>query len=154
MKKEIEYTVVGEEYVLSMQGDRAEDMTKFGDPEECGTYLTLQEAVARAEELAADPDSVKLHDQRRGIGSIEHRVYYVSAYVFDEEDGEWLPCDENGEQDEWGGADSLYYHDCLDDHPELKEAWQKAVKGYYAYLDYEADGYAGVRAYMDNEQEN
>lgn len=150
-KKKIEYAVVAEEYVLSMQGDRAEDVTKLGEPEECGTYLTLQEAVARTEELAADSANVKLHDHRRGIGCIEHRVYYVMAQMYDEEEDEWLPCDQNGEQDEWGGAESLHYHDTLDDYPELKEAWRKAVKGYHAYLDYEADGYAGVRAYMDED---
>lgn len=150
MKKEIEYTVVGEQFVLSMQGDRVEDAARFADPDECGTYSTLEEAVAKAEELAADPANVKLYDQRYGIGAIEHMVYSVCAYVYDEEDDEWLPCDENGEQDEWGGAEALHCHDCLDDRPELKEAWRKAVKGKLDYLDYEEDGYASVRAYMED----
>lgn len=150
-KKKIEYAVVAEEYLLSMQGDRVEDTTKLGEPDEYGVYSTLEEAVAKVEELVADPSNVKVYAQKRGIGAIEHRVYHVMAYVYDEQEDEWLPCDQNGEQDEWGGVDSLHYHDCLDDRPELKEAWRKAVKGYHAYLDYEEDGYAGVCAYMDED---
>lgn len=148
--KKIEYTVVGEEFILSMQGDRTDDAARFADPDEYGSYSTLEEAVARVEELAADPDGVKLHDQRRGIGGIEHMVYSVLAFVYDEDEGEWLPCDENGEQDEWGGAEALHCHDCLDDRPELKDAWREAVRGKLAYLDYEEDGYASVRACMED----
>ena len=99
------------------------------------------------------PDAVKLIDQRgRGIGAIDHLLVYVDAFLHDEETDDFIPCDAEGRTDDPYGPDSIYCHDALDTHPRLKAAWDKAVRAKWDYLDYKADDYYTVRAFLDEDR--
>lgn len=146
----IEYIVHAKNMTLCMQGDRVEDIDEGTD--EYGTHDTLEAAVAEADALACEHGNVKLHDQRGGgIGAIDHKVYYVDAFLYDEELDELVPCDKDGNTDDSLCPDPVYCRDCLDDHPKLKAAWDKAVKAKWKYLDYGADEFYTVRAFLNEE---
>lgn len=59
-----------------------------------------------------------------------------------------------GRTDDPYGPDSIYCHDTLDDHPRLKAAWDKAVRAKWDYLDYKADDYYTVRAFLEDDCED
>lgn len=82
-----------------------------------------------------------------GVGSIDHAVIYVDAYF--EEDGEVVPCDAEGREGLDGlAADPVYVHDCLDDRPDVRVAWDKAVEGKRSWFDYEADHFCDVSDFL------
>ncbi len=150
----IEFTVYSKTMTLCMQGDRVEDFGDACDPNEYGTFESMADAIAEAKEIAADPESVRLFDQGgKGIGAVEHRLVYVDAFLYDEDNDEWIPSDAKGNTDDPCGPESVYYHDCIDDRPDIKAAWDKAVHAKWAYLDYKDDEYYTVRAFLEEDEE-
>lgn len=149
----IRYTVYSRTLTLCMSGESVDEKGHFCEPDQYGTFDTVDAAIAEAREIAAAPDAVKLIDQRgRGIGAIDHLLVYVDAFLHDEETGDFIPCDAEGRTDDPYGPDSIYCHDTLDDHPQLKAAWDKAVRAKWDYLDYESDEYYTVRAFLDEDR--
>lgn len=151
----IKYTVYSRTLTLCMSGENVDEKGHSCEPDQYGTFDTLDAAIAEAREIAAAPDAVKLIDQRgRGIGAIDHLLVYVDAFLHDEETDDYIPCDAEGRADDLCGPDSIYYHDTLDDHPRIKAAWEKAVRAKWDYLDYKADDYYTVRAFLEDDCED
>lgn len=144
------YTVFDRTMTLCMQGDRVEDAGAACAPNEYGTFDNIEAAIAEAREVASDPESVKLIDQRKGIGAVEHRLVWVDAFIYDDDYDEWVPCDEDGSTEGPCGAEPVYCHDCLDDRPDIKAAWDKAVRSKWDYMDYESDEFCTVRSFLED----
>ena len=143
----IKYTVYANRYTLRLEGDRVEDTTR-GDGYEFGTHDDLAAAVAEVRELAADPDNVDACRTRYGVGSIEHMVYTVDAFSYDEETDEWTPCNPDGTDGEGWGAEPACTYDTLDQRRDLEQAFDKAVKAYHGFLDYDRETYGGLFDYL------
>lgn len=141
-------------HTLSETEGRVEDLEPFCEEDLHGEFGTLEEAVARAREIAGAPDAVRLWDQRgRGIGAIDHVVAWVDASFYDPDEDEWVPCDADGEPGGLYGADPVYTVDALDGRPELRAAWDEAVRSKRRWLDYEDDGYDTVRSLLAGDGE-
>lgn len=151
----IKYTVYSQTLTLCMSGESVDELGYSCAADEYGTFDTIDAAIAEAREIAAAPDAVRLIDQRgRGIGAIDHLFVFVDAFLYDDEADEFIPCDADGRTDDPCGPDSVYCHDTLDDHPRLKAAWDKAVHAKWDYLDYKADDYYTVRAFLEDDCED
>lgn len=146
----IKYTVNANRYTLRLQGDRVEDTTS-GDGCEYGTHDTLDAAVAEVRELAADPDNVTASRTRSGVGSIEHMVYTVDAYAYDADADEWTPCNPDGSPALDWGAEPAYTYDALDQRQDLADAFNKAVKAYHGFLDYDRETFGSLFDYLPKE---
>lgn len=141
------YTVYATRYVLRLQGDRVEDKAD-GSADEYGTHDTLQEAIDEVRELAADPDNVAAHRTRYGVGSIEHMVYTVDAYAYDADADEWTPCNSDGSPALDWGTEPAYTYDTLDQRQDLEQAFNKAVKAYHGFLDYDRETFGSLFDYL------
>lgn len=146
----IKYTVNANRYTMRLQGDRVEDTTSV-DGYEYGTHDTLEDAIAEVRELAQDPDNVAAHRTRYGVGSIEHMVYTVDAYAYDAAADEWTPCNPDGSPALDWGAEPAYTYDALDQRQDLADAFNKAVKAYHGFLDYDRDTFGSLFDYLHEE---
>lgn len=146
----IKYTVYANRYILSLDGDRVEDKA-YGSADEYGTHDTLQEAIDEVRELAQDPDNVAANRTCYGVGSISHTVYTVDAYDYDAAADEWTPCNPDGSPALDWGAEPAYTYDALDQRKDLADAFNKAVKDYYGFLDYDRDTCGSLFDYLPEE---
>lgn len=142
---ETKFTVSTQTLELSIEGDR-----EIWDEEEQADYETLEAAIAAADEFANGRDAVKLNANAKRIGSIEHLQAFVTAYAYDAEEDEWTPCDANGDESDCA---PLYAVDALDldKWADLAQAFDKAQRGYNAFLDFKADGYDTVESILKEE---
>lgn len=141
------YTVCATRYVLRLQGGRVEDAAN-GSADECGTHDTLDAAVAEVRELASDPETVSAHRTRHGVGSISHVVYTVDAFAYDADADEWTPCNPDGSPALDWGTEPAYTYDSLDQRRDLEQAFNKAVKAYHGFLDYECETFGSLFDYL------
>ena len=139
----IKFTVCANRYTMRLQGDRVEDTTSGGKCE-YGTHDTLQEAIDEVRDLAADPDNVTASRTRSGVGSIDHMVYTVDAYAYDADADEWTPCNPDGTEAESCGTEPAYTYDALDQRQDLADAFNKAVKAYHGFLDYDRETFGSL----------
>lgn len=144
------YTVYATSYTMRLQGDRVED-TADGSADEYGTHSTLDAAVAEVRELAADPETVSAHRTNHGVGSISHVVYTVDAYAYDADADEWTPCNPDGSPALDWGTEPAYTYDALDQRRDLADAFDKAVKAYHGFLDYERETFGSLFDYLPEE---
>lgn len=104
----IKYTVYSRTLTLCMSGESVDEKGHSCEPDQYGTFDTVDAAIAEAREIAAAPDAVKLIDQRgHGIGAIDHLLVYVDAFLHDEETDDIIPCDAEGRTDDPYGPDSI-----------------------------------------------
>lgn len=128
------FTAYEHEITRAMQGDREEETGWEADPIELGDFDTLEEAKAMVEKYAK-ADKVETHRTRYGIGSITRPVYEVCKWAESEEDEDEV----------------VYKLDVLDLHREYADAWEKAKKAFWKFLDYEdnGDGYGDFTDYLE-----
>ena len=120
------YSVYGNEYLIHMNGDRAETEPVHSEDEFIADGDSLDECRAAAKNWADEQGKARVFHDGESIGSIA----YHSATVFEnhhDEDGEFL------------FAKSIDKASTLTD--EMRERFEMAKGSYYAYLDYESDGY-------------
>lgn len=154
MKNEAKYFAYGNELTRFMNGDRAEDRNEHSESDDLnpfgsGCFDSKGDAIAAA--LAyLEENRNAINYQKHGIGSVTHWAIEVYRMAWDEEFEEWAPCDEDGcvssACEDLNDALVLYV-DSLDGSTE-EAAWNKAVRSYYAFLDYEEDGYETVSECM------
>lgn len=142
--KNITFTVTEREITRNMEGDREEEHGWDRDPDEVGEFSTLAEAKAKVAEWAKTDKVEVASAGRYGIGSITRPVYEIEAW-YEDENGETVYCDENGEP----ADDTAEIVDVLDLHPDIEQAWDKAKREYYGFLDYERDDFGSVKSALE-----
>ena len=153
MDGKTEYTVYSKTYNLALMGDRDEDIDEACDATEYETFDTAGEAIAYAKALQADSGNVALNRTRDGFGSISHELIWVDAYRFDAEADGWVQVGRDGSDITDGWSVPIYTHDCLEDRPDLKAAWDKAVKSKWDFLDYRSDSFGGVFDFLGRDDD-
>lgn len=139
------YTIYEQEITTTLQGDREECAGWDAGDELAPELTTLEDAIAQAREYAGK-DNVEICKTRYGIGSIVRPVYTVFGWAEDEA-GSFFTCDENGTPCD----EALYALDVLDLHPDYREAWDKAKRDFYKFLDYEGETFGQVADYIGGE---
>lgn len=120
------YSVYGNEYLLHMVGDRAETEPVHSEDEFVADGDSLDECRAAARSWSDDQGRAHVFHDGESIGSISYHDATVYENHYDE-DGEFL----------W--AESIDGASTLTDR--MRERFNRAKDSYYAYLDYESDGY-------------
>ena len=97
-----------------------------------GPFATEEEARATYEEVKAlwGPEDTEVTRGRRGCGSVEYRSLILTREKVD------------GEGEYTGEVEDLEYAESIT--PELREKFDKAVRSYWKFLDYESDSYSNV----------
>lgn len=161
--KGFRYRVDGREELVYMAGDRME--FKASDEADIAEFFVDEQAARYAAECyvfcegpwgshpAACPFSITV--QRNGIGSLSHRVAGIERYGFavdaddPDDEGEWLPCDADGNFEGEAGGYVDTFVDSFDGLPkQVRDAFDKARRSLHGYLDYEDDAYDGVEWYL------
>lgn len=142
------FSVTADKHVMHLVGDRVEDYVNACTPDfELGDYDTYEEAVEAAQDdIASGFGRAEAHKHDDDIGAVSHTVIKVTGFVFDEERDEWDIRDKYGNPVDDDAP--VFIHDTLDDRPELKEAFDRAVRSYYRFLDYEEDYYCDLFDYL------
>lgn len=143
--KELCFTVYKREIVTTMEGDREESHGWDAGDELNVSAADFDGVVSTVRKWAAE-DNVDVCRARNGIGSIARPIYEVCAWCKDGEDG-FTTCDLDGNESD----DSVFVLDVLDLHPEYREAWDKAKRDYYKFLDYEGETFGQVADYIEGE---
>ena len=153
MTDRVEYTVYSKTYNLVLAGDREEDIDEACDATEYDSFGKAEEAIAYAKKLQAEPENVALNRTGDGFGSISHELIWVDAYRFDARADEWVQVGPDGSDITDGWSESICIHDCLEDRPDLKTAWDKAVKSKWDFLDYRSDSFGGVYDFLGKDDD-
>lgn len=118
------YCVEGWPAILKQaDGDDRSEVDRSGEPAHVYEGDDLAEALRAAREWL-DAEPVEVH-RGRGLARVSYAVADVERWTWD--GGGWADA---------GGVETL---DNLP--PALAAAWARALKGYRAWLDYDADGW-------------
>lgn len=120
------YDVYGNEYLLHMQGDRPETDTVHSESEFIAEGDSLDECRAAARRWADEQGKARVLHDGKSIGSITYHDATVYENQYDD-DGEFM------------SAESVDGASTLTD--EMRARFERAKGSYYAWLDYESDGY-------------
>lgn len=123
------YCVFGNEYVLFMNGDRAETKAQHSEDEFIFDADSLEECRAAARKWAEEQEAPRVIHYSGGIGSIVYNAADVYENEYDE-DGDLLE------------ATSVDAASTLTD--ELLDRFERAKRSYYAWLDHESDSYEEI----------
>lgn len=120
------YSVYGNEYLIYMNGDRLDIKQLHSEDEFVTDGDSLDECRAAARNWADEQGEARVFHDGESIGSIAYHSAMVYKNQYDE--GGELLC-----------AASIEEASTLTDG--MRERFEMANGSYYAYLDYESDGY-------------
>ena len=141
MSEKIEYHAFMQEYTRYMAGDREEVTATGGEGTEVGWFKDRSQAETEALRWLAD-ETAKANKAASGIGSITYSEVEVERFAYDDDYGDWLPCSPDGAALDNFADSCVLRKDNLT--PALEKAWSEAKASYYAFLDYEAEGFYTV----------
>lgn len=129
--KELCFTVIEREITTRMDGHSKESHIW-----DCGDEFSLiaidfNDMVSTIRKWAAK-DGVEVYLTRNGVNFITRPVYEVYAWC-ENENGEFVRCDEYGDESDDG---LVYMFDVLDLHPEYRVAWDETKRNYRNILDF------------------
>lgn len=144
---------VYEHDVIRYEQDGTTYENEHGEVVYLESFPTLEEAQAYADGLAAEAARwVDVTPTRYGTGSVERSTYEITCSALDE-DGEPVYLDADGE--ETCEVPVLGYADALEHRPDVRRAWDAALKSYRDFLDYQdcGEGYDTVPAILARSSE-
>lgn len=144
----IKYMVECQEYTISGIDGKINDDASNSDPDDLGTYDSLDAAIRSVNQLnAGDYHQIEVHDTRYGVGSISRNVFTIERISLDD-DGDWQLCDEDGNTDLAFYPEPAKVIDVLDWYPTVRETFERCVYGYCKWLDYEGEDYTTISSAM------
>lgn len=141
--KELRFAVYEREIVTTMEGGREESHGWDAGDELDVSAADFEGVVSTVRKWAAE-DGVEVCRTRNGIGSITRSIYEVNAWCEDGEGG-FTTCDLDGNESD----NSVFVLDVLDLHPGYREAWDKAKRDCYKFLDYAGETFGQVADYIE-----
>ena len=144
----IKYMVACQERTLSGIDGKINDDASNCDPDDLGTYDSLEAALGYIRGLnPSDYHQVEVHDTPYGIGSVTRNVFTVDRIALDE-DGDWQLCDEGGNTDLASCPEPAKVVDVLDWYPTVRETFERCIRGYCKWLDYDGEDYSTINSAM------